>query len=510
MIRFSAIVERIPFEYRILDKLGKSYPLMIVGGIEIGMPFVRIFALTHLLSLREIGFVSLLTAFLTFLELSTDISVFRFVYSAPKERFEEALASAHALAIVRGLVVCVLGLCAAPVVAASMSLTEYWMSFAAMAPIIFIHALENYSVRLAEKDFRYWPQVKSTGISVTISLVVLVVVAFFARNHIAIIASYYALYISMFFTSRLFADTPYRVNFTSPMFKAAFRFGYPLVFNGFGLSMSQTADRFVVAGLFDLQTLAVYSVVMLAVTVPLNIATRVLGTTLLAQFYHATSAQGWLNREVRAASSFVAAYGALYAGVVIFLAGPVITLVFGQKFHAGQLAMIFLGATAYIRFVRMEPFTEVMLNSGRTKRLAASNVLASSYLIFMVAFSFLDRSINAVLGARLLGEVTSLIATFYIARRGPEAGRYAYTSSTLIGLAFVGAASVLAFVVGGSGGSLPLLVGACFVYAALALVWAAIDIRGRMSQLRDIWEPAPGEATPATKGPPPADVLSQS
>ena len=156
----------------------------------------------------------------------------------------------------------------------------------------------------------------------------------------------------------------------------------------------------------------------------------------------------------------------------------------------------------------MEPFTEVMLNSGRTKRLAASNVLASSYLIFMVAFSFLDRSINAVLGARLLGEVTSLIATFYIARRGPEAGRYAYTSSTLVGLAFVGAASFLALVLGGSGGSLPLVVGACFVYAALALVWAAIDMRGQMSQLRDIWEPTPGEPAPETTSLPASDVHS--
>jgi O-antigen/teichoic acid export membrane protein len=481
---------------------------MIVGGIEIGMPFVRIFALTRLLSLREIGFVSLLTAFLTFLELSTDISVFRFVYSAPKERFEEALASAHALAIARGLVVCVVALGAAPFVAASMSLVDYWMSFAAMAPIILIHSLENYSVRLAEKDFRYWPQVKSTGISVSISLVVLVIVASITRNHIAIIASYYALYISMFFTSRLFADSRYRVNFTSPMFKAAFRFGYPLVFNGFGLSMSQTADRFVVAGLFDLQTLAVYSVVMLAVNVPLNIATRVLGTTLLARFYHANSVQAWLNREVRAASSFVAASGALYAGAVIFLAGPVIALVFGQKFHAGQLAMIFLGATAYMRYARMEPFTEVMLNAGRTKRLAASNLLASSYLIFMVAFSFFNRSINAVLGARLLGELTSLIATFYIARRGPEAGRYAYTISTVVGLAFVVAASALALVLERSGVSLPLLVGACVAYALLALAWAAIDIRGQMRQLRDIWEPTSGGPPPPTAASPPTDIIS--
>ena len=176
MIGFAvALTTQIPFEFRLLDKVRTSYPLMIVSGLEVGMPFVRMFALTHILSLKEVGFVSVLTAFLAFLELSTDFAIFRFVYSAPKAQFEEALASAHALSIVRGVVVCLLALCAAPFVAAAISLGEYWTSFAVLAPAILLRSFEHLGPRVAERDFQYWPMAKTTGVSISCALVVLVV-----------------------------------------------------------------------------------------------------------------------------------------------------------------------------------------------------------------------------------------------------------------------------------------------------------------------------------------------
>lgn len=467
----------------------RSYPLMIVSGVDVGMPFVRMFALTHILSLRELGFVSLLTAFVAFLESSTELSLFRFVYAAPKAQFEEALASAHALSVVRGGVVCLLALCAAPFAAAAVSLGDYWMSFALLAPTILLRSFENLAPRIAERDFQYWPLAKLSAVGVGCSLTVLIIVALVTRNYEAMIASVYAQVIATFFASRWFADVPYRLDFRSPLFKSAFRFGFPLLINGLGMSVAQQADRFIVAALFNLQTLAVYSVVVLAANLPLNLFNRFLGTTFLARFYHASSFQPWLNQEIRAASTIFAIVGAVYAGAVILAMNPVVVLVFGAKFRVGYLSMVLLGVAAFVRYIRFEPFTSTCLNASRTKRLAASNVLVSSSLAYMVLLSFFDRSINAVLLARLLGEVTGLAGAFYMARRIPEGGRFVFSLSTAIGFLFVVFACLESFELERLGESLPLLVMACAAFAIPSGLWGVFDLRREISRLRAVIAP---------------------
>jgi len=198
----TALTERLPLQVNLLANLKKSYPLVIVGSIETGLPFIRMLALTHLLSLRQVGLASVLTAFGAFLELSTDLAIHRFVYSAPREQFEEALATAHALSLARGVVVCLLALCVAPLVASAVSLGEYWAGFALLAPPILIRSFENLSPRIAERDFRYWPQLKMMGVTSAVSIIVLIVVALVTRNYYAVIASAYAQVIVAFFASR--------------------------------------------------------------------------------------------------------------------------------------------------------------------------------------------------------------------------------------------------------------------------------------------------------------------
>ncbi len=457
---------------------------MIIGAFEFGLPFVRMVALTHILPLREVGFGSVLTAFVAFLEMSTDLAIYRFVYAAPKAQFEEALASAHALSVVRGVVVCLLAFCAAPLVARMVSLEEYWTSFAALAPAILLRSFGHLGPVVCERDFRYWPQAKSTGISYACALVALIVVALITRNHDAIIASVYAQFISLFFVSRWFADVPYRLDFRSPLFKAAFKFGYPLMANGLGQSISQQADRFIVAGFFNLQTVAVYSVVLLATTMPQSLINRILSSTFLARLYHASSVRSWLDKEVRAASTVFSVVGAVYAGAVILVMDPIIALVFGAKFRVDNLSMVLLGTAAFVRFVRLEPFTSTTLNASRTKRLAVSNVLVSSSLAYMALFSFFDRSINAVLAARLAGEITGLAAAFYLARRMPEGGRSVFTLSTAIGFLFVVFAGLESMELERIGQSFPLLIAACVAFAIPAGLWGVLDLRRQINRLR--------------------------
>jgi hypothetical protein len=107
----------------------------------------------------------------------------------------------------------------------------------------------------------------------------------------------------------------------------------------------------------------------------------------------------------------------------------------------------------------------------------------------MVLFSFFDRSINAVLAARLLGEVTGLAATIYMARRIPEGGRFVFTLSTAIGFLFVVFACLETVELERNGDSVPLLLAACVAFVIPAGVWGALDLRRKISRLRAVIAP---------------------
>ena len=82
--------------------LSRGSPLFFLSVMDIATPFVRMFVLTHFLGLRELGFASALAATYGMFEQITDIAMYRFVFSVPHANYEEALAAAHALSVLRG------------------------------------------------------------------------------------------------------------------------------------------------------------------------------------------------------------------------------------------------------------------------------------------------------------------------------------------------------------------------------------------------------------------------
>ena len=440
-------------------------------------PLLRIFVITHFLPLREVGFATILTAFVAILELSTDIAIHRFIFSSPRDKFDEAVAAVHALAMARGVVLCVIGFCAAPIVAAALSLSADWGSFAWLAPSMLLRSFVHQGPRIAERDFQYGAQLKSSFAGYASGLLVLIAVAARTHSHVAVIAAVYGQDLAAVIATRIYAGSPFRFNFHSPLFTQAYKFAYPLVLNGMGLAVSVQADRFLVAGLFDLQIVAIYSIIITTATYPAQVITRFFSTTIIARMYHASHATSQLFREIRLASSLSAVIAAFYGGGIAFLTNFVATAAFGQKFHVSNAVTSILGLAAFVRFIRTEPFTSLMLNAGRTKKLAASNILVSTTLVYLVVISTFDRSMEAIVLTRLLGEATALILTIYLARQVPEGGSLVFSRSAIVGLGFVSVACLAVMGLPWLSQSLLATLAACVVYTIAIALWGVWELR---------------------------------
>jgi O-antigen/teichoic acid export membrane protein len=395
----------------------KGYGLFLLSFIEGAVPFVRMLALSRFLPLRELGFASALSATHSVFELVTDFAIYRFVFSTPREEYEEALASAHGLSLLRGLTVALLVVVAAPAIAALLSLQSEWRDFAILGGVFVVRGFEHLGPRVSERDYRYDIQLKSTLIANGLGLIALVIALAAAPSHRAIIAALFGQATGQVGASHVLAETPYRIKFRSPQFARAFRFGYPLMFNGLGLAASGQGDRFVVGALLGLPALGVYAIAILVTTVPLAMIGRVTSTFVLAALYNASRrSDGAYPARVRLTARLIPLISASFALGILTLMNMVVPIVFGPQFTLSHAGLALLALATFVRLARGDPMTSMLLNEGRTRRLAIANLSSISALPLEIGVILLLGTLEAALLGRLLGEIVALAVVIYMTR----------------------------------------------------------------------------------------------
>jgi O-antigen/teichoic acid export membrane protein len=424
--------------------IAKGYGLFLLSLIEGGAPLVRMLGLSRFLPLTELGFASALSATYSTFEQVTDFAIYRFVFSTPREDYEEALAAAHGLSLLRGLTVGLLVVAAAPLIAALLSLLSDWRDFAVLGGVFLIRGFEHLGPRVSERDYRYDIQVKSSLIANGLGLIALAIALAAAPSHRAIIAALFGQATGQVAASHLLAETPYRMKFRSPQFARAFRFGYPLMFNGLGLAVSGQGDRFVVGALLGLPALGVYAVAILATTVPLSMIGRVTATFVLAALYNASQySDGSYRARVRLTARIIPLISASFALGILTLMNMVVPLVFGPKFTLSRTGVALLALATFVRLARGDPMTSMLLNEGRTRRLAIANLSSISALPLEIALILLLGTLEAALLGRLLGEIVALAVVIYLTRDQLGQARRDQALAMGLSLAVLGGAIIL-------------------------------------------------------------------
>ena len=121
-----------------------------------------------------------------------------------------------------------------------------------------------------------------------------------------------------------------------------------------------------------------------------------------------------------------------------------------------------------------------------------------------------NRSMEAIVLSRLMGEVTALMFTIYIARQISNGGALVFSRATLIGLGFVCVACSGVMGLPWLGQSLLPTLAVCVVYTMAIAIWAARELRAARGRQvaspdevkanRDEASP-PGGVEPATAHP---------
>jgi hypothetical protein len=135
-----------------------------------------------------------------------------------------------------------------------------------------------------------------------------------------------------------------------------------------------------------------------------------------------------------------------------------------------QPATTLFALAIFFRLARGEPFGSMLLNQGRTKRLAAANLSSISALVFATALLLVFHDFAAVMAGRLLGELTATAVTLFLTRELMRRARLDYFKGMAVGLLALGA--VIPFGAVGVGVALIPSLAAAAVGFAVIVLWA--------------------------------------
>jgi O-antigen/teichoic acid export membrane protein len=379
-------------------------------------PLARTLILARILSSFEFGFASALAASYSTFELITDIAIHRFVLASPRSEYQETLAGAHGLSIIRGTAAGLLASAAAPGLAYMMSLPADWMSFAWLGLAIFIRSFEHFEVRVAERDYRYNAQLLMNLISNGTALVAMIATWLYVQDHTIYIAMLFAQNISYVLASHWLAKSPYRFDFRSAYFRKAARFAYPLVLNGVGLAAVSQGDRLLVGSVLDLPTLGVYSVMMLTVTVPIGAVIQISSSLALAGLHNAAADRERLQCRLLLYMRIMLILGVCFAFGLLAFMNVLVPFVFGPRFTVAEGIVALLAALSFLNIARAEPTTSVLLVNHRTRALAILSLSAVLGLLAATVLALSYGNLYMVVLGRLIGEIFGFAITMTILR----------------------------------------------------------------------------------------------
>lgn len=477
------------------DFLRRGNKLALLGVVESAVPLVRMLSLSRTLALSELGYASSLTTTDGLYTQISDFALHRFVLTAPREDFGEALAAAHAMSVTRGVLIGALAVVVSPLVAGVFGLAADWSTFAVLGLVATIKALEHLEPKVSERDYEYGAQLKVAVLASGGGLLAMAAWLVHSRDHNAVLIYLLAQSSIQAVASRRLARTPYRLDFRSPYYGKAFRFGYPLLLNGLGLAVASQGDRFIVGALLGLPTLGLYAVASLVVYVPTAIVIRMAGTFTLSTLFNASrdARQIFATRARLIAQTAPLVAGVFAMGIIAFM-NAAVSIVFGPRFALAESVVFVLSVATFIQLARCEPFTSVLLHEGATKRLALVSLTSLSGLAFACALIVLSPTIDSVFVGKAVGEAVALASAVVVTKSLVPEIRRAYATS-------LAASAAVAF---GYGWGLALMSGSRVASAAwLIIAFAALGLLAARLAPAAHWRAAFGRAPNAFETPGP-------
>jgi O-antigen/teichoic acid export membrane protein len=386
---------------------------------EFALRFVRTIVLARILSPTDLGAAVALMSILAGCEMITDVGLDKFVVVTRGETRAQAVATARQLALVRAIVLAVAIYVAAPLLAAAFGAGDHSGSIAWLGLVPLIASFKNWRMIQIEQDYRYGPEAAANVGGQVAALIAIFPAAAWFRDERAVLTSLVVEAIVHVALSHALVKREPVTARDPAMRRAALVFGLPLMLNGLGLIAVKQLDQVVVANLFNLPTLALYSLGLNLAIAPTSLLQSIaykISLPMLGRSRGDKAISCQISLAVILGMAFMAAVYALPLGVALYTLVP---LLYGPAYPVTEGFCALAMFLAFLRFCRGGP-NMILLELGLTGRLTKANMVAVIGVPIGLLLGFQSGRLEAVMVGFVIGDLASLIVLMvYLNRHVP-------------------------------------------------------------------------------------------
>ena len=411
-----------------------SRRLVIVSAapiISFGSRFARNIILSRLLVPDEFGTALAIGVVLALGNLVTDVALDRFVMINDSAR---ALSTAHALSIMRAVLVAAVLIAVAPALAALFGVANASHSFAIAACLSTIGGFAHLEIKQIQRNYAYVPQTIAQLAANLAAILALFPAISALHDHRAIIVSYAAESGVYVLFSHLLARTLYNARWERSIMHEALSFGLPLTLNGIGLAVIYQLDRTLVGYWFGVKELASYAVMLSVSVMPTNLILSIFSNMGMSYFLAGSNESSSRSSRYEVLIKLYAFTSILYVlglALTLDIATP---LIFGSSFTVSPTLHVLFAVIAFLRLQRSGAPTTLLLATGRTRLLALLNLSASSGLLGAWIGVIISARLESMLVGIAAGEFIAFVLSFALPdklfRHGSKL--FAQLSTTLV------------------------------------------------------------------------------
>lgn len=404
-------------------KIAGQGVLLFAGfGLAQGCSFARNALLGHLLSKGDFGIAAVITLTLQLLETATDIAADRFIIQSDTGDDRKLLGIAHAVQLLRAIVIAAALWLVAPFAAAFFHVPEAAWGFRAAAAALLVKGFTHLDSKRLQKLLDNRAAMLLEVVPQACAMLLTWPAVLYWQSYEAIVWLTLAQAGLGVLISHLVARTRWQPAWDGQLFRRLVAFSWPIWLSAIPLMAVYQGDRMIIGRYFGVEALAGYTAAFLMTMVPGLIASRVsfsLVLPMLSQVKEPQQTELFVTR-LGLLSEATALMTGLYAAVFLMAGGEIVSLAFGPKYadlHAvvGALALMWSA-----RMLQAVPGTALMA-LGRTDIYPVAGCIRAAALAPAFALAVGGASLAHVAAAGALGEIASFIyvwRTIAVARRG--------------------------------------------------------------------------------------------
>ena len=330
--------------------------------------FIRLAILGRLLMPTQFGIFGIATLILSFFEILTETGINVFLVQE-KNSIKEYLSSAWVVSIIRGIILCLTILLAAPFIVSFFNAPDAYMVIMLIAIVPLIRGFINPAIITYQKDLLFHKEFILRFILFLIDVAISIIFGLITRNAVAFVYGLISSAIVEVLLSYILFSVWPKLQFEYIKLKYVIRRGWWVTLTGIFSYFADNGDNLVIGKILGSESLGIYQIAYKFSTLPISEITGVVNQVVFPVYARFSQDKERLWKAFLKVTT-LSSIGAIVLGsTIFFFAKPIILISMGEQWLAAIPAIQILSIYGILRTV-FGSFSALFLAVGKQKYVA--------------------------------------------------------------------------------------------------------------------------------------------